>query len=177
MTKQTKAGEITISAKINHGTVWCETTLDGKSLGSVLPNYQALRPAINGQTWTHGTRDARIALTDAEKAELEAEVAAAQEELAASPKGLRNEREAMTAKIDGLHEEIAERKERAWERGDEHNGVVDDPALVAKVKAAREELAAWDTQHPEVAEAQKAERKERLNGRGSLADRIRRGVD
>lgn len=69
---------------------------------------------------------------------------------AATEPDLRSQREQLAARIAGLRDDIAARKARAWERGDERNGVVPDATLAAQVATARQALADFDVAHPEV---------------------------
>ena len=96
---------------------------------------------------------------------LAAAISAAQAAHAARPEvqaaALRQQREDLFLRIVGCRDEIRARKDRAWERGDERRGVVDDPGWASKLAEAEAALAEFDQQHPEVLAEIKAERARR----------------
>ena len=77
---------------------------------------------------------------------------------AATEPDLRSQREQLTGRIGGLRDEIAARKARAWEHGDERGGVVADAKLVARLTEAEQALAEFDATYPAVLAEIKQER-------------------
>lgn len=137
-----------------------------------------LEAPIGGST--HAVRavaaNAKVGLTATEAARIESWVQALDADYSAAPEvvavRLRALRADIRRKIEGCLEEAQERRTRAWESGDERRGVTDN-AWDRRAEEARAELAAFDTQHPEIA----AEPPAYVTDLNSFYNRALRGED
>lgn len=73
--------------------------------------------------------------------------------------GLRLQRNMLAARIDGLRDQLASRRDQAWERGDAESAFARDEARESQLAAAEQALRDFDAAHPELLAALEAERR------------------
>lgn len=130
------------------------------------PKLAAIKAQGVTHVLTNASRTVSIALFAAEAAPILAEIDRRRDAYAASPEGraagLRSEREALVAAVDGAIEDQADAYDRAHDRQDAAAEIIRREHQPA-VDAARAALAAFDAAHPEVADAIRAERMARAD--------------